>query len=81
MKGAIIKSTMNHVCTFVLSQSTDFIEQFNNHLKTFWGQYHLFVFNNNKMFSLFQGSKLSKWVRNIPETIAILQDELEDADG
>ena len=80
MKYAISRRTISYVRTFVLSQSTEFIEKFKNHLHTFWGQFNVLVCLNNKPFSSFQGNELAKWVGNIPLTIAILRDTFEDTE-
>ena len=79
MKCAITRSTISYVCTFVLSQTTEFIEQFSVHMQKFWGKFNIFVFNNNKTFSSFHRNDLSKWVKNIPDTI-ILQDHFENTE-
>ena len=40
----------------------------------------MFVFLNNKPFSLFHGNELAKWVGNIRSTIAILRNTFEDTE-
>ena len=47
MQMEITKKMIEYTRTFVISQSTDFIELFKIHLKEFWGQFHLFLWNNN----------------------------------
>ena len=80
MNCAITRSTISYVRTFVLSQTTEFIEQFSVHMQKFWGKFNIFVFNNNKPFSSFHGNELSKWVSHIPDTIAILRDHFENTE-
>ena len=68
---------MTYARTFVISQGTDFIDVFNNNLYTFWGKYHVTVWNHNKPFSSFHGNELHAWIKNIPTTIAILREHFE----
>ena len=56
MKCYITRSTMNYTHNFVLSQSTEFIDSFKTHLRTFWGDYHLFVWSNNTLLRLFKAT-------------------------
>jgi hypothetical protein len=77
MGHSMTRSTMTCTRTFVISQSTEFIDVFNNNLYTFWGKYHVTVWNHNKPFSSFHGNELHVWIKNIPKTIAILREHFE----
>lgn len=80
MKCAITRSSMNYTRDFVLSQSTEFIDLFKTHLRRFWGEYHLFVWNSNKPFASFHGNELAMWVKNIPATIALIRSHFDDTE-
>ena len=56
------------------------MELFKNHLKKFWGQYHLFVWNHNCQFSSFHGNELSLWIKHIPATLALLRKKIENTE-
>ena len=77
MGMALNRSNITYTRKFVLSQEQAFIDTFNNHLRTFWGEYHLFVWNNDKPFSSFHGNELKLWTKNIPKTVAVIRENFE----
>jgi hypothetical protein len=77
MNMAINRSCMTCARKFVMSREQSFIDTFNNHLRTFWGKYHLFVWKNDRKFSSFHGNELKRWTKNIPKTIAIIREKFE----
>ena len=80
MNMAICRSTIKLIRDFVISQTQPFIDTFNTHLRNFWGEYHLFVWNNNRNFSSFHGNELHDWLKKIPKSIAILRANFEPTD-
>ena len=77
MSMALTRSTITYTRQFVMSQEQMFIDTFNNHLRTFWLEFHLFVWNNNRPFSSFHGNELKLWVQNIPHSIEIIRENFE----
>ena len=65
MKCAVTRKLMGFLRIFLLNQATDVIESFSNDiLGSFWKDYHLYVWNNKKNFSSFQGTELALFVAN-----------------
>ena len=78
MKCAISKNLITYTQDFVLSQSTEFMEIFHTHLRTFWGELHMFVWKENRPFAKFQGNELTCWQKYIPSTIALIQEHFDE---
>ena len=78
MKCAISKNLIAYVRDFVLSQSTEFMDTFHTHLRTFWGEFHMFVWEENRPFAKFQGNELASWHDKIPATIALIRSHFDE---
>ena len=61
----------------ILNQSTESILSFASVLRRFWGEYHIYAWNNNKKFTSFQGRELSQFLENIDLIIKFMQSEFE----
>ena len=67
MQMAITRRFMTDLRRFVLRRSSEQIKMFSeNILRTFWGNYHVYCWNNKMNFSKFEGTELSLFVENIP---------------
>ena len=70
MKCSITRRLMSTVRNFILNQSTNTIERFSKLvLKSFWNDYHLYVWNNKKSFASLVGNELALFVSNIDEVV------------
>ena len=80
MKSAITKKIMAYLRVFMLSQSDESVDKFSKLLLRFWGEYHEWVWSNNKPFSSFQGNELAAFRKNIPIIVNFLSGEFVDSD-
>ena len=65
MKCAVTQKLMGFLRRFMMNQATDVIESFTSDiLGSFWKDFHLYVWNNKKNFSSFQGAELALFVAN-----------------
>ena len=80
MKCSITKNLMTYLRTFILCQMTHSIQKFSKLLSNFWGEFHIFVWMNNKPFNSFQGNELAQFVTNIPTIILFMRTEFVETE-
>ena len=76
MKCSITKKLMTYLRLFILNQSIDIVLNFAKVLSTFWNNFLMFIWQNNKAFTLFQGREVSLFIENIPKIVAFLQENI-----
>ena len=77
MKCAITRKLMGYVRKFFLNQSDEVRSNFIDVLKSFWRDYHLYVWRNKKNFSSFQGNELALFVANTHTIIEYMENVLD----
>ena len=65
MKCAITRRLMTYLRSFMLNQEPTVVEEFQNVLRKFWNEYHIFIWNNRKKFSSFHGNELALFTGNV----------------
>lgn len=77
LKCAITRKLMGWLRTFIMSQSTQVIEDCVKILRKIWNDFHIFVWMNKKNFSSFCGNELALFVSIERELHSYLQENLE----
>ena len=75
MTCAITKRLMCCLREFILKQSCDTMDMFNNIIGSFWGAYNVQVWKLNKDFSSFIGSEVKAFINNIPKIVSFLKNK------
>ena len=75
MRSAITKRLMTYLRRFILSQTFEIISAFSSQiLSTFWSDYHMLIWNTNKIFSSFTGKEIKCFNDNTPFILKFLQE-------
>ena len=65
MKCAVTRKIMGYTRRFFMNQSSEVMDDFcTKVLRTFWKDYHLYVWKNKKNFESFLGSEIALFVGN-----------------
>ena len=85
LKCAVTRRLMTYLRRFILNQSDKLIEDFSSKvLRTFWNDYHIYVWKNKKNFASFLGNEIalfvahSEKIRTFMEENLILNDNIKD---
>ena len=71
LKCGITKKLMSHLCKFILNQESSISDNFcNKVLKTFWNDFHIFIWKNKKSLSSVQGNEIALFVGNTSTIIS-----------
>ena len=76
LKCSITRRLMSYLRIFILNQAPNIIEGFDKVLKSFWNDYHLFIWRNRKNFSSFLGNELALFTGNVSAITKYLTDNL-----
>ena len=64
LKCAITRRLMAYLRNFIMKQTLVIVKDFNTLLKSFYNDYHLYIWNNNKNFASFLGNEIALFVGN-----------------
>ena len=76
LKCAITRRLMKFLRNFILNQSPSVIQRFNAVLKSFWNDYHIFIWKNRKNFSSFLGNELALFTGNVSKITAFMKETI-----
>ena len=78
MKCAVTRKIMGYTRRFFMNQSSEVMDDFcTKVLRTFWKDYHLYVWKNKKNFASFLGNEIALFVGNTNAIIRFMDDNLE----
>ena len=74
LKCGITKKLMNYLRKFMLNQSITIMNDFSKTiLKSFWNDFHIYVWKNKKSFACFQGNEIALFVGNTDSVLSFLE--------